>query len=373
MKNIVRLSFIMILTILGCKKDDIKSPITDTGELPLLNSGNKIGTIIGFNVSNPPSTIDSIQIKWNEAINTGMSIGRLQTSWRELEPQPNVYDKDVLKNKLVDFNAQGLQTFLLISAYDSGGPELPSDLADLKFDDEILIKRFNKLMDWVIPMLAENNGYIISITNEADNDFGDVPNLHNEILSFLKEAKNHIHTINEDMAVTITIAEGSLDANKPGIEPILAECDVACWNFYGSKFNFGSPYFISQTESEIKADIERMLKVSGKKNIVIQELGMYTGSDHLDGSEEIQRKFFELFFQAMKYEPRIRAAYVFQMVDWSPETTEIFLQGFKDEGLPQDFIDTFAESLETVGLIGYGDGKEKLAWGEFTKWLKEFK
>ena len=57
------------------------------------------------------------------------------------------------------------------------------------------------------------------------------------------------------------------------------------------------------------------------------------------------------------------------MVDWSPETTEIFLQGFKDEGVPQDFIDAFAESLETIGLVQYSNGKRKSAWDEFIKWL----
>ena len=51
-----------------------------------------------------------------------------------------------------------------------------------------------------------------------------------------------------------------------------------------------------------------MLDMSVEKNIVIQELGMRTGPDILDGSEEIQRKFFELFFQTMKDERLIRAA-----------------------------------------------------------------
>ena len=103
-------------------------------------------------------------------------------------------------------------------------------------------------MDWVIPMLAEYEGYMISIANEADNKFNDEPQLPQQILKFLTEIKNHVHRINKKMAVTVTIAEGSLDDGRPGITELLDECDVACWNFYGAKSQFTSPYAIIQSE-----------------------------------------------------------------------------------------------------------------------------
>ena len=269
--------------------------------------------------------------------------------------------------------AQGLQIFLLISAYDSGEPVVPDDLKDKGFDDPEFIQRFKNLMDWVIPLLAEYDGFLISISNEAENSFGEVPDLDNQILVFLQEIKEHIHQLNENMAVTVTFSEGSLDEDKPGIYEILAECDVACFNFYGAKSQFTPPlYYVAQTESEIKSDIQRMLDVSGEKNIVIQELGMYSGNTTLNSSQEIQRKFFEVFFAEMKKEERIKAAFNFQLVDWSPEVTEIFNEMLEDEGMPQEFIDQFAESLETIGLINYTNGTRKQAWDEFLFWLTEF-
>jgi hypothetical protein len=54
-------------------------------------------------------------------------------------------------------------------------------------------------------------GFLISISNEPDNSFGEVSDLHNQILKFLKDVKLYIHEINQNMAVTVTIAEGSLD------------------------------------------------------------------------------------------------------------------------------------------------------------------
>jgi hypothetical protein len=277
------------------------------------------------------------------------------------------------EQRLAEMQAQGLQTFLLISAYDSGETVVPDDLQNKDFDDPEFIQRFKNLMDWVIPLLVEYDGFLISISNEAENHFGEVPGLDNQILLFLQEIKEHVHQINEDIAVTVTFSEGSLDDDKPGIYEILAECDVACFNFYGAKSQFTPPlYYVAQTESEIKTDIQRMLDVSGEKNIVIQELGMYSGNTTLNSSQEIQQKFFEVFYTEMKKEERIKAAFIFQLVDWSPEVTELFNEMLADEGMPQEFIDQFAESLETIGLINYNDGMRKKAWNEFIYWLAEF-
>ncbi len=377
----MKFSFIVIVVLLfigACEKDDndvIPQIDSIAGELPLLNGNNRIGTIKGFNPSNPPETMDSIAARWSDAINADMSVGRLQIDWPELEPAPNTYDKVSFEQRLMEMKAEGLQIFLLISAYDSGEPVVPDDLKDKDFDEFEFIQRFKNLMDWVIPLLAEYDGFLISISNEAENSFGEVPGLDNQILIFLQEIKKHVRQINENIAVTVTLSEGSLDEDKPGIYDILAECDVACFNFYGAKSQFENPnpyYYVAQTESEIKSDIQRMLDVSGEKNIVIQELGMYSGNTTLNSSQETQRKFFEVFFTEMKKEERIKAAFNFQLVDWSPEVTEIFNEMLEGEGLSQEFIDQFAESLETIGLINYTNGKRKQAWDEFLFWLTEF-
>lgn len=360
----------------ACTKDEAPpKPRIDSiaGEIPLLNGINRIGTIRGFNPSHPLATTDSMEARWEDAINAGMSVSRLQIDWPELEPSPNNYDKINFEQRLMEMKAEGLQIFLLISAYDSGEPVVPDDLKGKDFDDPEFIQRFKNLMDWVIPLLVEYDGFLISISNEAENSFGEVPGLDKQILVFLQDIKEHIHQINENMAVTVTFSEGSLDEDKPGMYKILAACDVACFNFYGAKSEFTPPlYYVAQTEDEIRTDIQRMLKVSGEKNIVIQELGMYSGNTTLNSSQEIQRKFFEVFFSEMKKEVRLKAAFNFQLVDWSPEVTEIFNEMLADEGMPQAFIDQFAESLETIGLINYEDGTRKKAWNEFLSWITEF-
>lgn len=382
----------------GCSSNDA-SPVNDrtppntenppnetiAGELPLLRGENRIGIIEGFNPDNPEATTTAMAARWQEALDAGMSVARLQIDWPELEPSKSSFDKTALESRLEEMKDQGLQTFLLISAYDAGEAVVPGDLEGKDFDDPEFIQRFKNLMDWVIPLLVEYDGYLISVSNEAEDSFGEGSNLHNEILAFLLEIKNHIRHIDERMAVTVTVSEGSLDTGKPGINEILAAGDVAAFNFYGGDFeDDGSPYYSANSEVQIKSDIQRMLDASGDKNIVIQELGMWSGytddyppdsyptESYLNSSEETQRKFFEVFFREMQNHDRIKAAYIFQMVDWSPDTTQIFSDLLEDEGLDPAFINQFAETLNTMGLVRYPDGTKKPAWDEFADWVGVF-
>ena len=99
---------------------------------------------------------------------------------------------------------------------------------------------------------------------------------------------------------------------------------------------------------------------------------MHSGNRLLNSSEEIQRRFFELFFEKMNTTEQIKVAYNFQLVDWSPEVSELLAQGFESEEVPQEFIGQWKESLETFGLINYSDGSRKDAWNEFLFWVEEF-
>ena len=248
----------------------------------------------------------------------------------------------------------------------------PSDLAGKPFDDAELIDRFKKLMDWVIPMLIEHNGFLIAITNEADNAFEEFPEMIPQTVTFVKESRKYIHSIDSRIAVTATIAEGSLDNEVPGLAEVLKECDVASFNFYGQD-NGGAV----QDVAKVNQEIDELIAFVGDKLLVIQELGFSSGYEDgtsiMESSSEKQSIFFDAFFQRMQSEPQLRAAVVFQLVDWSPDTTDLFMEAFENAGLPEEFLFAFRESLRTVGLIRYEDGSQKPAWNEFLNWIENFK
>ena len=192
------------------------------------------------------------------------------------------------------------------------------------------------------------------------------------MLSFLAQARRHIRTVDDRVAVAATVAEGNVGIGKPGVQALIDESDVACFNFYGARLTGGFPYYEPQDEAGIRADLRRMLEISGSKRVVIQELGMWSGSTLLPSDMETQRRFFEVFFEEMASRERIRAAYVFQLVDWSPEVTDLVADPLRAEGVPVEFVQVFAESLQTIGLIRYEDGVSKPAWDEFLRWVERF-
>lgn len=365
-------ALMVIATACGAEEAGDRGELAVAAGLPLLADGQFPGMIVGFNPANPPATTEAIEARWREALEAGMSVGRLQIDWDELEPRPGEYDRDALEGRLAEYSRLGLQTFLLISVYDSYGPVVPGYLEGRALDDPELVRRFNRLMDWVIPTLVAHDGYMISVLNEADNSFGEVAGLHDQALTFLTEAKRHIHGIDERMAVTATLAEGNVGTGRPGVQALIGASDVACFNFYGAELTGEFPYYEPQSPQEIRADVERMLEISREKHVVIQELGMFAGSDLLRSDEETQRRFFEVFFHEMERQERLRAAYVFQLVDWSPEVSALMAEPLHAEAVPEEFIRVFTESLETMGLIRYEDGVRKPAWDEFVRWVERF-
>lgn len=357
----------LLISFWACEEDSAPTPPSTTAaELPLLSAGQHIGMITGFNPSQPAATEDSIAARWQEALDTGMSVGRLQIDWPELEPAPEQYDEAALRVRLETLSEQGLQPFLTLPAYDSDGPVLPADLQGMAIDDPALVTRFQQLMDWVIPLLEEKGGWGITIANEPDNFFAERPELAAQIRTFLVESRTHIHELSPSMAVTVTLNIGNITASRAEMELLRPEMDIACFNLYGSGlFPIDQPY----TEAEIEAEIDAALDFAQEKAAVFQELGMHSNTDLLNSSEAIQAAFFDTFFSRMQTEPQMRAAFVFQLVDWSPEAIAV-LNTTYEEDVPEEFIEQYSAVLASIGLIQYEDGRQKAAWGRLLHWVE---
>jgi hypothetical protein len=75
----------------------------------------------------------------------------------------------------------------------------------------------------------------------------------------------------------------------------------------------------------------------------------------------------------MEVEERLRAAVVFQLVDWDPDLVDsLYTQPLLQEGVPQDYVLRFAESLETTGLIRYADGSARPSWNKVLEYIELF-
>ena len=111
-----------------------------------------------------------------------------------------------------------------------------------------------------------------------------------------------------------------------------------------------------------------MMTATGDLEVVVQELGCPAGPDEgtstIGATAELQAAFYADVGAALAVEPRLRAAFAFQLVDWSPEAIALLEASVQDA--PQWFIDRFVESLGTIGMRRYADGTPRPAW---SAWL----
>ncbi len=355
---------------------------TSTKSLPLLPAGNHISVIKGFNTSNPSQTRSNINLRRNEAISKGMRVDNIQLDWSQLEPLPNQYNKQLLEDILVSRQADGLNIFMVLSTIDSEEFTLPSDLLDansttgfaygMAFDDPFIVARFKKLLDWVVPMVVAHGGWGLSVGNEPGDYITDNPSVEQSVVNFLAAARSHAHSIDPSLAITMTLSQVLLEKGETFHFPILAQSDVASFTYYGI-----DPLYHSDNPAKVNQEVDQMLSAAGDKILFLQELGAPGGYENrfspMNASFTKQQQFLENVFAKMESEPRFRVATIFQLVDWQPNLVDTYTQVFAGEpNVPQDFIDRFAESLETTGLIRYRDGSPKPAWNTFIKWVGKF-
>lgn len=362
---------LLLASLFGCQAPHLDPANNPAVELPLLSQGPQIGIIQGFNGDNSLTIQDSITARMSEVQAKGMRLARIQVDWSDLEPSPNQYTLNQFKDQLEANHAAGLETMLTLSSLDSDAFTIPEDLLDQAFNEVGLLNRFKSLMDEIVPLMNANGGWLISIANEPDTHFEDNPKLWKEVRDMVREIRAHTHQIDPNMAIAVTLTEGGFEDGVRGIRQIVEECDVACFNYYGQSI-------LGQTDSpeKVRADLDRLLIAFPNKALVIQELGCSAGYDtgsRMEGaSEEAQRLFFKTVFEFMEMNQGFRAAIVFQMVDWSPATADIFREDLLNAGLEEDFVLMFLESLETLGLISFETGAPKPAWDEFLKWVVHF-
>ncbi len=351
--------------------DDTSRP--STGEpvsdpLALLQPGPHLGMIVGFEAP-APGTEATVAAHWDDALAAGMDVGRVQVDWADLEPEPGVFNLEDLTAQLDALQADGLQAMVTLSTIDSLEYTLPDDLMDpgaglilaggMAFDDAIVTGRFAELLDVVVPAVVSRGGFLIAVGNEPDNAFEDNPEFASEVAGFTAAARAHAATIEPDLAIGMTLGYASVDTYEVS-QLVLDTVEVAVFNMYCQ----GDDGLVLPTEM-IGPRIEAMLEVAGDKPVVVQELGCPAGIDDsgtINGSPERQAAYFETVAQHMVADPQLRVAFVFQMLDWSPSLTQLFVDELLALGFGQDVADSFAESLSTMGLCRWDDASCRPAW-----------
>ena len=363
-------------------QSDAPVPDPDAGamELPLLPPGNHLGIWPTYEVL-PVGTAAAADARWSEARSAGMAVARVHVSWAELEPAPGSFDLEALQRGLEA--SDGLAFHLLIETIDSDGYTVPPDLADpanpyalaggITFDDPVVTARFAALLDQVLPALDGRPVFAFSVGNEPDNYLDDVAPSSTEglqwvdaLAGFLAAARQKIHATRPEIAVAITLRQGSWAKGITTLGPVIEAGDALVFNYYCQDLDFQV-----QPATVIEAELDEVIASAGGRPLIIQELGCPAGtaSSSINASATAQADFFREVGRIMMVRPSLRAAFGFQLVDWSPELTAIIAQVLRDEGY-DELADMFAETLSTIGLLRYGDGTARPGWSAFLEALQ---
>ena len=343
----------------------------DPISLPLLPAGSHPSLVVAFEAL-PPATAAAAQSRWNEAVAAGMRVGRVHLDWASVEPDSGRHEPEVLREALDQLTADGLAPLVALYAVDSGGPTLPADLqarvaAGLEIGAPVVLARYRALLDWAVPLIVARGGWGLLVANEVDGHILDGSMAVDDVACFYRNARDHTRTLAPMLAVSATHTSDGPLGDAPHHAVLIDELDFASYNYY--PLDPATLRLIEPTALRVAADLDAFLAAADGKQVVFQELGCPAGyaEDSLLGSTpEQQRRFFAHAFAGLAAEPRIRAAFVFQLVDWSPELFAFMYDGvFEGEGVPQDFADRFEEWLLTTGMMTYEEGATRPAWDVF--------
>jgi hypothetical protein len=376
----------------GCANDASPAPPSPpppssmANTIPRLAPGPHLGYINGFEFLDAvrQTAADNARI---DALNAGMSIGRVQLDWTALEPRAGVFDRVGLRESLAAAALNGQSIMVTVTTLDTGSVTLPVDLESpdgerlrngLSFDGPVVIARFQAFLDWLVPELERANVWALSIGNEAETNFAN-KTFENQALAFLSAGADYARSLDHDLAVTVTFT-GDADVKfSKFFSALIDHLDIVAFNYYcldGQTLTATRP-------SHWAADIDRLLAVTGEKEIFFQELGCPAGYSDLGGgkisppktigaSQELQTAFFEYTLARIVTEQRLRAATIFQLFDWSPELTSLFSEGLipDDEPGAAVTIARLTEWLGTIGMCRWTDTSCRPAWDVFLNGLR---
>lgn len=350
--------------------------------LPLLSSGIHWSTVY----DEPNGTgAAAAGTAFGDILSAGLSAYQLGLTWDAFESgdNPGVINTDLLSFYLNILDSLNLQAMVGLSLINTNVLSIPTDLIDssnsLKLADGMdfmsneFYTRYRNLLDELVPVIDNYNGFYIVLANEFDiylydviGSSGSLSSYKDSFTQLMINMSDYIHnTLNyNQIAVGITSThDGFIDyASQNHFSELLDSLDVVSLTYYPLQSNFyvKNPHVVYDDIMDI-VDI-----IPDNMPLIIQEFGYPSGylpsvdntNSTNNSSESKQNQFYlecnETFVPLIKSN-KLRVASAFKLIDWSEPQCDAFEEYY---GLEND---QFKEYLCTLGLYTYG-GTEKQAF-----------
>lgn len=304
-----------------------------------------------------PASLAAIGPRWSEA-EAASSVGRVLVDWIDVEPEKGSYRFDELDEALGDIVDAGLAPMVTIAAVDVSGTEFPAWLGE--FEPVAAGDAYVAMLEAALPTLRAHDVWLVSIANEppfADDeelDRGDFATLVERVTAAMDE-------LAPDVPVTFTFAGGDPFIDDPAIDRMRTAVDALSVNHYCLDEGLVIRPLAQATEQ-----IDRYVEIADGRPIVFHEFGCPAGA--LNGSsDEDQLAWFEVALEHISSIEQIRAAFVFEFLDWSEETFELdygAVTELLESEVGGDFVERFRSWRLTSGLVR-GDGTTRPAFDHY--------
>jgi hypothetical protein len=288
----------------------------------------------------------------------GVDAAQLSNNWSELEPTPGQYQTADLSAPLQGLGGQfGWNLMLTIGVINTVKRETPPDLANVAWDDPVMIDRFEALFDHIRPLFNSRLKYI-SIGNEVDVYFLMNPDEFQAYVTFYDTIADYIHQQAPGLAVGVTTTfSNTIGPAESMVTQLTQNSDVIIFTYYPLQANFDpEPPDVPLT------DFPAMVQFAGRRPVILQEVG-YPSAHKLASSPKLQKQFVQNVFQAWKDTgPAIPFLIYFGMHDFGGKFTKSLVKyyGIKDP------TRHFPAYLRSLGLRHVNDSA-KPGWKAFVQ------
>lgn len=354
---------VLLLALAACGGGGDAAASAGAGDLlPRLPSGTHIGVIYADEDGDAKPLLDAA---FARCIDAGVDTHELSMPWDVLEPEPGVFDLEGLETWLGVLQNAGLHPYLVIPTIDTNTLRFPVDLVDplderelaegRAFDDPVIVERFSRLLDRVVPILVARGGFYVSVGNEVDIYLGEYGG-GEAYARFAEAARQRVHALARELAAGVTLTYGGLVNRRALFDALLEVCDVLSITYYplDNAMQVRDPMVAA-------GDLDAMIEAAGAKPVLLQEVGYPAGDEptsDVSSSPELQRRFVAACFEALATRPQIRFVSYFALNDFSEATVDDLL-GYYDL-----YVEPFREFLATLGLHR-ADGTERPGFEAF--------
>jgi hypothetical protein len=275
--------------------------------------------------------------------------------WSKLEPTAGTYRVQEEMGGALHAIELGYTPYIGATVIDTTNLARPDDLKRTKWNDPLLLQRYEALLDTLATKFPRTVPYFV-IGNEVDVY---LDKHRDELAGFQQFLLAAMHAVRQrfpqaQIGVSVTY-EGYLSDRKDIISLMIAASDTAFFTFYPQvAMKFFPP-------DETPAQLDILISAAQNKPVLLQEVGYPSGSK--TSSEAIQAEFFRVIIPAIQARQQIKLASLFALHDFEPKLCDMLAGYYGVSGIMSlmPWVTEFKAFLCTLGLKT-SDGQPKQAW-----------